>query len=114
MGRTLQLLCEAAGDPYWKNGKVSQIAVAKDSGVNQSLISRLLANTTQRMNDDNVQRLAKLFKVSPAQMRGEEPIEYIDGAINKDDLEFIERFMSHPDELKRALKAFEDSWLKKS
>lgn len=83
ISETLMLLCEVAGDPLFKNGKINQSALRKKSGVDQSLLSRVIAGDTKTMTDKNALSLAKVFKVNSAQIRGEEPISYIDGGVDK-------------------------------
>ncbi len=115
IAKTLTMLCEVSGPPLWNDKRTEprQAEIKRQSGVDQGLLSRVLRGETSTMTDDNVRKLAKLFKVTPSQMRGESPIERIDGA-NADaaDKEFIARYLSHPEDLKRALRAFEAAWMK--
>jgi transcriptional regulator with XRE-family HTH domain len=81
---TLTLLCEVEGEPYFKNNKIAQSELRRATGVDQGLLSRIISGTTKSMSDDNVRRLAKFFKITTSQMRGEEPIEFIDGGVDKE------------------------------
>lgn len=108
---TIELLCEAYGEPLFKNRKVAQTVLGKKCGVDPSVISRVLSGATKKLEPENVLKLAKYFKITSAQMRGEMPIDRLDGVTDEDDLAFIERFKSHPDELREALKAYEEAWI---
>lgn len=60
-------------------------ALAEKVGVDQSSISRLLANKVKSHSDDLIRKLADFFKLSTDQIRGYEPIEpsYFDKSLNE-------------------------------
>ena len=102
---TIHLLCHAKGGAFIRAGKVNQTEVAKQAGTSQTNISRWFAGTS-KPTDESINLLAKAFKVSPAQMRGELPINSIDGLspASPDDSNFIQDFQSLPDELKEQVR----------
>lgn len=104
--KTLTLLCELHGEPYYKKGKVVQAAIKAKTGIDQSIISRWLNNPDRIPDAPNVKKLAKLFKVSPAQMRGEQPIETLDGKtqLSEDDLNFLELYKRLPEHIRHTLR----------
>lgn len=104
---TLTLLCQAKGGELLRKGKVNQSAVARLAGTKQGNISRWysgLANPT----DENVRLLATAFKITPAQMRGEVSISFLDGLISKEkgDDQFIYEYEALPEEEKYAVREF--------
>lgn len=91
LAETLTLLCQFKGAPYIKNGSVvAQSRLAKDAKLSQSVISKLLSGFAASTRPENVDKLAKFFSVTPAQVRGEQPIEGIDEA-PEDLTAFVER-----------------------
>lgn len=95
---TVRLLCEAMGDDYMVNGRINKSAIAAKAGTSQANITRWLAKTF-KPKDENIKKLAKAFGVTPSQLRGEEPIDIIDGMSpsNEDDLHFFRTYQSLPD-----------------
>lgn len=84
IGETVTLLCRAYDPPLIDGyGKVLQKELERLSGVGQPTISRALSRFNRSMTDNNAQKLAKFFKVSTAQLRGEEPIDWIDDSPNQ-------------------------------
>src|SRR5690554_5996670 len=79
---TLTLLCHAKGGAFIRAGKLNQSEIARQAGTKQANISRWFEGVSNP-TDENVRKLAKLFKVTPAQMRGEEPILDLDGYASK-------------------------------
>lgn len=78
LNETITLLCKARGGEYLRAGKVNQSHLARLAGTNQANIFRWM-NSEAKANDEHVRKLAKAFGVSPAQMRGEEPVNELDG-----------------------------------
>lgn len=75
---TLTLLCFAKGGDFLRGGKVNQSEVARKAGTTQTNVSRWYAGE-HTPTDESVKLLAKAFNITPSQMRGEVPIEELDG-----------------------------------
>lgn len=75
--QTLELICRASYPQYVRdNGTINQTAFARRLGVNQPQILRWLSGTVP--DQKSVDHLAKVLRLSQAQVRGEAPIVLID------------------------------------
>ncbi|MFT7223014.1 MAG: hypothetical protein ACI82Z_000546 [Cellvibrionaceae bacterium] len=79
---TLMMLCQAYGEPYYKDGMIVEIALAEKSGIKKNKISRWLKAPLENIEKNDIEVFAKIFNVMPGQLRGEEPIELLDGIKN--------------------------------
>jgi hypothetical protein len=109
--KTIELLCRlqnAQSDGSFllkKNGEVNQTNLGRKSKVDQSVISRALQRVSQEITGENAKKLADFFKVSTSQLRGEEPIEVIDGVAPASGSDsFIDDYRRAPDEVKKAVR----------
>lgn len=104
--KTLTALCQAHGEPVWRNGQIAQTYLAGKTGIGQYNFSRWISEKTLTADDDQIKKLAKYFKITPAQMRGEQPIETIDGipTLTPEDDEFIELYKSYPAEARSVIR----------
>lgn len=103
---TLTLLCRAKGGLLLKsNGEINQSEIARIAGVKQPNVSRWFKDSYAPHND-NVVKLAKAFRITPAQMRGEIPIDVIDGisAPSAEDETLLKQILELPDELKNMIR----------
>lgn len=71
----LERLCLSRPELLKKNGSINQNAVARHTGVNQPTIKRMLDGESDQPRPDNIEKLARYFKVSAAAVRGEAPID---------------------------------------
>ena len=101
---TLELLCKARGGNLLRAGRVNQSEIARVAGTSQGNVSRWFSKE-HHPTDDNVARLAKAFKITPAQMRGEQPIDAIDGfqARSAEDEKLLQEIAELPEELKNMI-----------
>lgn len=101
---TLELLCFARGGKLLRAGKINQSEIARLAGTHQGNVSRWFSKE-HHPTDDNVTRLAKAFKITPAQMRGEQPISNIDEltARTPEDEELISEISNLPEEVKELI-----------
>jgi transcriptional regulator with XRE-family HTH domain len=102
---TLELLCHAKGGKLLRAGKVNQSEIGRIAGTSQGNVSRWFAGE-HHPSDENIKRLAKALKVSPAQMRGELPVNAIDGfsAASPEDEELYNELINLPEELKNMIR----------
>lgn len=103
LNETLTLLCKAEGGSLVRAGRINQSAVARKAGVSQANISRWLSGDYDPRGE-GINKLAKAFGVTPAQMRGEHPIAKLDGVGPTTDLDrqFFESYKRVPDWLKQS------------
>lgn len=102
---TLSLLCHAKGGKLIRAGAINQSEIARQTGITQATISRWYEGTS-KPTDDNIKKLSKYFKVTPAQMRGEVPIESLDGltARSPEDEQLLAEFAGLPEEAKQMIR----------
>lgn len=103
---TLTLLCKAKGGKLLKkNDDVNQTEIAKLAGTSQANVSRWYKGD-HTPHSDNIEKLAKAFKITPGQMRGETPIDFIDGVTYQttEDSILFAQISSLPDELKNMIR----------
>ncbi|WP_039913135.1 helix-turn-helix domain-containing protein [Cellvibrio mixtus] len=103
---TLTLICLAKGGDYLRAGKPNQSEIGRQAGTSQTNVSRWFAGSS-KPTDENINRLAKAFRISPAQMRGELPIDLLDGVSpqSAEDEEFMNAYLHLPEELKEQIRA---------
>lgn len=104
---TLSLVCKAKGGKLLKaNGGINQSEVGRLAGIYQANVSRWFSNENHYPNNDNIVALAKAFKISPAQMRGELPIDFIDGvhARTAEDEILANEIAALPDNVKKLIR----------
>lgn len=109
--KTLELLCEAKPDKFFRAGKINRTAVADEVGTSQANVSRYFTGQFEPTSG-MVEKFAKTFNVTPAQMRGEEPIDWLDGIQPQDaeDVRFIQNYSSLPDWMKKSLQNLVDQY----
>lgn len=102
---TLELLCKARAGNLLRAGRINQSEIARMAGTSQGNVSRWFSKE-HHPTDDNVSRLAKAFKITPAQMRGELPIDTIDGyqPRSQEDETLLNEIADLPDELKNMIR----------
>lgn len=102
---TLELLCRARGGSLIRAGQVNQSELARQTGVMQANFSRW-KNGEATPTDENIRKIAKAFKVTPAQMRGEAPINAIDGYVSRtpEAEDFAAAFSALPEEHKHTIR----------
>lgn len=103
---TLTLICRAKGGNLLKNnGEINQSEIARLAGVKQPNVSRWF-KLSYAPHNDNVIKLAKAFRISPAQMRGESPIDFIDGMSPRspEDEILMNEILDLPDDLKNMIR----------
>ena len=89
---TIKLLCEhKGGDWLNRNGLPSQTKVGAVAGVSQVSVGRWLSGEIEP-SLTSIKKLAKAWRVTPAQVIGELPIPFIDGKDSLDPFqqEFLE------------------------
>ena len=88
-------------------GRINQSEIGRVSGIPQANVSRWF-NGQSKPTDENVATLAKAFKITPAQMRGEQPIHGIDGYSipTEEDEQFFRDFVSLSDETKALVRDY--------
>lgn len=104
---TLSLICRAKGGKLLRpNGQINQSEIGRLAGIYQANVSRWYANENQYPHNDNIVALAKAFRISPAQMRGELPIDFIDGcsARSAEDEILADEIAALPDDLKALIR----------
>lgn len=111
--KTIQLLCaERNTQPdgshlLKKDGTINQTNLGKKCNVSQSVINRALHRVSEELTGPNAKKIADFFKVTTAQLRGEEPIPFIDGGAYPEDEEFMERYRRAPREIKEQIRQYE-------
>lgn len=88
-----------------KNGEINQTQVAKISGTSQANVSRWLKGEHSPHND-NIEKLAKALKLSPHQIRGETPIDFIDGVkyATNEDMFLFSQIAALPEDVKKLIR----------
>jgi transcriptional regulator with XRE-family HTH domain len=103
---TLTLLCKAKGGALLKkNGDINQSEIARLAGINQPNVSRWY-HENHAPHNESVLRLSRALKVTPAQIRGEMPIDFIDGyyARSHEDEILMNEISSLPENLKNMIR----------
>ena len=103
--KTLELLCHAKGGEFLRAGQINRSHVARVAGTSQSNVSRWLSEEFSP-HDENVKKLARVFGILPSQMRGEDPINKIDGLNlpTSEDEEFYHNYQRLPEKVKNLIR----------
>lgn len=110
---TIERLCAARnvqpdGSRLLKpDGTINQTNLGNKCNVDQSVINRVLQRVSGEIKAHNAKKIADFFKVTTAQLRGEEPIPFIDGTASQEDELFVERYRKAPMEVREQIRKYE-------
>lgn len=101
---TLRLICIAKGGEFLWSGKPNSSHLARLVGERQPTVNRWLTGVSSPTSD-KIDSLCKALKLTPSQIMGYEPIDYVDGpdAYMDENERFLKRFPQLSENAKKAI-----------